>query len=83
MTLPALEERYFPYLADHPPVHLLVAAYLGVKSPRHERPAVAAQDLRAIRSELPAGTFAERNVHEGLGEVVLDFEELKRRAGGA
>jgi len=85
MTLFDLEELT-GYWADHPPLHILVAAYLGVgKHRRQRKPSVPASqrpaadpDLTALLTELGPG-FGASDVHAGLGPVVLDFSELRRR----
>jgi hypothetical protein len=93
------------YWMDHPPVHLMAAAYLGIGSGKRPSPVrgsspvpglspgmsrgpeirgphtAPATDLRSVLTELPPGTFVERDVHEGLPRVVLDFLELKRVSG--
>lgn len=81
MTLLDVEELC-AYWVDHPPVHLTLAAYFGIG--RHKPRSVAGRsspDLRSELAELPPGALVERNVHEGLPPVVLDFSELKRVSG--
>lgn len=78
-TLPALEERYFPYLTDHPPVHLLVAAYLGVKPTRAAGRPHNPAPPSDVAELLQHGFAAKQDVHEGFGSAaILDFAELKR-----
>jgi hypothetical protein len=85
MTLFQVEELT-SYWAQHPPLHLLVAAYLGVD--RHKyglKPPTFAG--RGQRSSSDAGSalaqlgpeFSAGDVHAGLPPVVLDFTELCRR----
>ncbi len=89
MTLFDFEELT-AYWADHPPVHILVGAYLGVgkHQRRHVPPAgsktrrEAGSDVQAILAELGPG-FGTGNVHAGLPGVVLEFAELQRRARGS
>lgn len=85
MTLFDFEELA-SYWVEHPPVHVLVGAYLGVgKDQRRRMPSAgfspggaASSDPQAILAELGAG-FGEGDVHAGLPGVVLDFSELRRR----
>ena len=84
MTLLDVEELT-RYWINHPPLHLVVAAYLGVgKRTRFEAlvPASLAKgenlDIGTVLAEIGPG-FAGGDVHFELGPVVLDFAELKRR----
>jgi hypothetical protein len=84
MTLLDVEELT-RYWINHPPLHLMVAAYLGVgKRTRFGSPAPAPPakggdlDIGAVLAELGSG-FAGGDIHLGLAPVVLDFAELKRR----
>jgi hypothetical protein len=89
MTLFDFEELT-AYWVHHPPVHILVGAYLGVGKPQRRRTpstgsgrgAAASSDLQGILAELGPG-FGVQNVHAGLPGVVLDFAELRRRASGS
>jgi hypothetical protein len=83
MTLLEVEELT-RYWIDHPPLHLMVAAYLGVgKRTRFGSLAPASPvngenvDISTVLAELGSG-FAGGDVHLGLAPVVLDFSELKR-----
>jgi hypothetical protein len=86
MTLFDVEELT-AYWAEHPPVHILVGAYLSVgKHPRSPTPSVrsgpgraAPSDLQDILAELGPG-FGTGDVHAGLPGVLLDFAELRDRA---
>jgi hypothetical protein len=86
MTLFDFEELT-AYWVRHPPVHILVGAYLGTgKTQRRRIPSAgsapgsaASSDLQGILAELGPG-FGTRDVHAGLPGVVLDFAELRRRA---
>jgi hypothetical protein len=91
MTLLDVEELT-AYWAEHPPVHILLAAYLGLSNQRHRRmpPARvdksssqpgerASWDIGSMLAELGSG-FAAGDVHADLGPVVLDFTELRRKA---
>jgi hypothetical protein len=86
MTLFEFEELA-TYWAAHPPVHILVGAYLGVgKDTRKPGPSMptgsgreTGTDLRSVLAELGPG-FGAGDVHAGLAPVVLDFAELQRRA---
>jgi hypothetical protein len=86
MTLLEVDELA-SYWAEHPPVHLLLAAYLGVGKDKHTRtPGKSATrpptdaEPSSVLASLGRG-FAAGNVHAGLAPVVLDFAELRRRAG--
>jgi hypothetical protein len=86
MTLFDLEELT-TYWVEHPPVHILVGAYLGVGKHQRKRirPAgsspgrVTGSDLQTLLAEL-GPEFGAGDVHAGLPGVVLDFAELRRRA---
>ena len=73
MTLPEVAELT-DYWATHPPVHIALAAFLGIKGRRHPRTTSSADTLL---SELGAG-FAAGDVHAGLPPVSLDFAALMR-----
>jgi hypothetical protein len=85
MTLFDFEELA-AYWAEHPPLNILVGAYLGVGNHRRkgESPAPQSQrtaadpDMAALLAELGPG-FGAGDVHAGLAPVVLDFSELQRR----
>jgi hypothetical protein len=84
MTLFEVEELT-SYWAQHPPLHLLVAAFLGVGKERARRPPMSAErgqrpssDAGSVLAQLGPG-FSARDVHAGLSPVVLDFGELSRR----
>lgn len=63
-----------PYLADHPPLHILVAAFVGVKSPGTSDSPKAMREAMATLGE-------RRDVHEGFKDaVILDFDRLKAAA---
>lgn len=86
MTLFEVEELT-SYWAQHPPLHLLVAAFLGtgknkwaqlppMSAGRVQRPS---SEVGSILPQLGPG-FSAGDVHAGLSPVVLDFAELSRRA---
>jgi hypothetical protein len=85
MTLFDLEELT-AYWAEHPPLHILVGAYLGIGKHRRKGEASARQsqrpaansDVATLLAELGSG-FGASDVHAGLAPVVLDFSELQRR----
>jgi hypothetical protein len=86
MTLFDFEELT-KYWAEHPPLHILVGAYLGVgknRRPTASDPATsrgtAGSNLEAVLAELGPG-FGAGDVHAGLTPVVLDVAELRRRVG--
>jgi hypothetical protein len=85
MTLFDFEELA-EYWTEHPPVHILVAAYLGLgkhqrrqtqRAPVNSGPATRS-NLEELLVELGPG-FGAGDVHAGLDPVVLDFAELRRR----
>jgi hypothetical protein len=84
MTLLDVEELT-RYWINHPPLHLMVAAYLGVGKRTRFGPLAPAPperrenlDIGGVLTELGSG-FAGGDVHLGLAPVVLDFAELKTR----
>jgi hypothetical protein len=89
MTLFDFEELT-AYWVEHPPLHILLGAYLGAGKRRRTQTALtqasavhaAGSSLTALLAELGPG-FGVADVHEGLGPVVLDFGKLRRRATGA
>jgi hypothetical protein len=88
MTLFDVEELT-RYWIDHPPLHLLIAAYLGIGKERSGRAVppyrptavgqTSAADVGQILADLGPG-FASGQVHAGMRPVVLDFAELRRQA---
>jgi len=86
MTLFEVEELT-SYWAQHPPLHLLFAAFLGIgKNKRAQLPSMSAgrgqrasSDVGSVLPPLGPG-FSAGDVHAGLSPVVLDFAELSRRA---
>ena len=86
MTLFDFEELT-AYWVEHPPVHILVGAYLGIGNHQRKRIPLAGSnpgretgsELQALLAELGPG-FGTGDVHAGLPGVVLDFAELRRRA---
>jgi hypothetical protein len=87
MTLFQIEELT-SYWAQHPPVHLLVAAYLGVgKNKYGQLPPTSmgrgpppSLDGSSFLAQLGPG-FGVGDVNAGLSPVVLDFAELRLQAG--
>jgi hypothetical protein len=72
------------YWADHPPVHVLLAAFMGVKpqgsADAGYRPVTMADvaELRRGGANIPVQNIP---LHRGLrGPGVIDFEELKQQA---
>jgi hypothetical protein len=88
MTLLDVEELT-RYWIDHPPLHLMVAAYLGLgkANGRQRRRELTASENSEPRANADVGailaglgpSFAGGHVHAGLAPVVLDFAELRRR----
>jgi hypothetical protein len=87
MTLFDVEELTH-YWIDHPPLHLMVAAYLGIgkqrsghSSPSNAKaPAGRTSDGNVARFLAEFGNaFSNGDVHAGLNPVVLDFAELRRK----
>ena len=89
MTLFQVEELT-SYWARHPPLHLLVAAYLGSGKDRRRPPSreltaakePSGSDVGSVLARLGPG-FAVEDVHAGLAPVILDFAELRRAADTA
>ncbi len=87
MTLFQIEELT-SYWAHHPPLHLLIAAYLGVGKNKNSRlPPTSIErgkrptaDSSSLLAQLGPG-FGAGEVNAGLSPVVLDFAELRLRAG--
>lgn len=87
MTLLQVEELT-SYWARHPPLHLLVAAYLGPRNAKRcaASSTIAGQDkptgadVGSMLARLGPG-FAAGDVHAGLSPVILDFAELRRTSG--
>jgi hypothetical protein len=89
MTLLDVEELS-GYWAEHPPVHLMVAAYLGVK-PQPSGPSPVAGSGPRLTSGSPVADpvdaaallrvpgMARGDIHDGLAAPIFDFEELRRR----
>jgi hypothetical protein len=85
MTLFQVEELT-SYWAQHPPLHLLVAAYLGVDRHKHGSKSLtftgreqrSSSDARSALAQL-GSEFGAGDVHAGLPPVILDFSELCRR----
>ncbi len=90
MTLLDVEELT-AYWAEHPPLHMLVAAYLGLgKEKRPREPSAPSgeasigfgqktgSDITSLLAELGPG-FGSGDVHAGLAPAVLDFTELRRQ----
>jgi hypothetical protein len=79
MTLFDVEELTC-YWIEHPPTHLLIAAYLGAKK-RSRNPQVPISTERGKSEQLltelgPAFTCGD--IHAGLWPVELDFSKLRR-----
>jgi hypothetical protein len=87
MTLFEVEELT-RYWTSHPPLHLLIAASLGWqhgKSSSAKRPIAAARKPDIGAEQLLANfgsSIVNGDVHAGLGNVLLDPAELRRKAAG-
>jgi hypothetical protein len=85
MTLFEVEELT-RYWTSHPPLHLLIAAFLGWqhgKSGGEKRPTAAAPKRDMAAEQLLANLgpgIVNGDVHAGLGKVLLDSTELRRKA---
>ena len=87
MTLFQIEELTY-YWAQHPPPHLLIAAYLGFGKNKDALlpPTSMGQgqqpnsDSGSLLPQLGPG-FGAGEVDAGLSPVVLDFAELRLREG--
>ena len=85
MTLFQVEELT-SYWTRHPPLHLLVAAYLGIDKHKQQlsAPIFADHGQRSgsepgsVLTQLGPG-FNGGDVHAGLPPVVLDFGELRQQ----
>ncbi len=85
MTLPEIDELA-AYWVRHPPLHIAVAAYLGLGHRiRNQIEASASSasglDSAALCAALGPG-FAVADADAGLAPVVLDIAELRRRTIG-
>lgn len=88
MTLLDVEELS-TYWTKHPPVHVLVAAYLGVGVEKKKStlppgfPPVLASDDGAIAEVASVLGMGDRSVYEGFAvqEIPRSFEDLKRLNG--
>jgi hypothetical protein len=86
MTLFQVEELT-SYWAQHPPLHLLVAAYLGIgRNSKARLPPTSmgrgqqpGSDSSSLLAQLGPG-FGAGDVNAGLSPVILDFAELRLRA---
>lgn len=91
MTLFEIEELA-RYWIDHPPLHLMAAAYLGVGKERRSRVSPndpmrptepgPGRDVEPLLATL-GWAFASGDVHAGLSPVVLDIATLRQRSDAA
>lgn len=79
MTLFEVEAVY-GYWREHPPPHLLLAAFLGVTSHRHSPPRPFEADADASIPAIPG--LKPGAIEDGLRAATLDFEDLKRHHQG-
>jgi hypothetical protein len=89
MTLFEVEELT-GYWTDHPPLHLLIAAYLGKQSGKQtaspKSPTARARNAYRAAEQLLTElgpVLVSGDVHAGLGPVLLDAAELRRRTEAA
>jgi hypothetical protein len=89
MTLFEVEELTC-YWTEHPPLHLLIAAYLGKQRGKPAatsklHPGAAATSNRKSEQILAdlGPAFLNGDVHAGLGSVLLDVRELRRKTEAA
>jgi hypothetical protein len=61
MTLPRLYGM-LDYWGDHPPVHILLAAFMGVKSSKKGLAAKSSHDLEDIIGDFAAAGFAVKTI---------------------
>ena len=66
------------YWAEHPPVHIALAAFLGLKGRRAAMPSPSPASLESALAGLGPG-FAAGEVGAGLPPVMLDFAALARK----
>jgi hypothetical protein len=74
------------YWAEHPPLHILVGAFLGIGNERrkpaprrHSGPDREADTtVASLLAEVGPG-FGAQDVHAGLPPVTLDVAELRRK----
>jgi hypothetical protein len=89
MTLLDVEELT-RYWIEHPPVHLMVGAYLGLGKRRQRHPASSLEPQTPTSGPKPGvaelllqlgPAFTGNDVHAGLKPVVLNIDELRQKAG--
>ena len=76
MTLLDVEEL-MEYWADHPPTHILLAAFLGVGWGKQQPDQAAAPQEMLARL---GPSFHAGDVHAGLGAAVLNIAKLRHRS---
>jgi hypothetical protein len=89
MTLFQVEELT-SYWVRHPPLHLLIAAQLGIGRNKDspitpnstERGQPPGSEVGSMLARMGPG-FNAGDVHAGLASVILDFAELARRAASS
>jgi hypothetical protein len=81
MTM-AQAEDIFSYWEEQPPAFLvlaridaMIAAWFGIKQPNRQM----AAPMPSASELMPLGMAPVADIHAGLGDVVLDFDELKRK----
>jgi hypothetical protein len=89
MTLFQVEELT-SYWVQHPPLHLLIAAQLGVGTNKESpmpsnstgQEQLSSSEVGSMLSCMGPG-LSVGDVHAGLSSVILDFAELARRAASS
>jgi len=72
-----------PYLIEHPPVHILVAGFVGFKPRSLGSSAPGPREAADLAAAVGPGFAVGPDVHAGLPQpAILDFAQLKSRAGG-
>jgi hypothetical protein len=83
LTLLDLDELLLPYLAEHPPVDILVAGFVGFKPRSRGSSLPGPREAADLAAALGPGFTIGEDVHAGLTQVaILDFAQLKNYAEG-
>jgi hypothetical protein len=72
-----------PYLLEHPPAHILLAALLGCKPRSSGRSASGSREAAELAAAVGPGFGVGRDVHAGLPRAaILDFLQLRKHSQG-